>query len=207
MIANIIDSLVQFVSNIIGTTGYPGIIILMAIESACIPLPSEIIMPFSGFLVSTGKLNLHAVAFAGAFGNLLGSIVAYVVGYFGGRSFVLRYKKYIFLREHELRIAEKFFEKWGGATVFFTRMMPIVRTYISLPAGLAKMNFPSFCILTFVGSIPWAYLLTYAGLILGENWREIKRYTELIDILVILAILGVIIYLIVRKKRKRESMN
>ncbi len=205
MLASVINVLVNFVSGTIGAIGYPGIVVLMAIESACIPLPSEIIMPFSGFLVATGKLNLHAVALAGAIGNLLGSIAAYALGFYGGRPLIVRYGKYILIREHELKIADRFFERWGWATVFFTRMMPIVRTYISLPAGISRMNFTVFCVLTFLGSIPWSYLLTYVGFILGENWKQIEKYTKVLDVIVLAVILILIAFFLFRRRTQRAN--
>ncbi len=199
MLASILQTLAEFIKNGISTMGYPGVIWMMAVESACIPLPSEIIMPFSGFLVYTGRFNLHAVAFAGAFGNLIGSIAAYAVGYYGGRPFLQRYGKYIFIREHELAVADRFFDRHGPATVFFTRMLPIVRTYISLPAGISRMRFGPFCVLTFLGAIPWCYVLTYAGVALGENWEHIKRYTHLLDWMVAAGLLALIAFWAVRR--------
>lgn len=204
MLVGVIELVVNFIAETISAIGYPGIVVLMAIESACIPLPSEIIMPFSGFLVASGRMNLHAVAFAGAFGNLLGSILAYSIGLFGGRALVVKYGSYVLFSEHELKAAEGFFERWGWPTVFFSRMLPIVRTYISLPAGLAKMKFFPFCALSFLGSLPWCYLLAYIGFILGGNWREIRRYSELLDLLVIFGIVAFCIYILFKLKRRKR---
>ncbi|OGK09260.1 MAG: hypothetical protein A2Y63_00570 [Candidatus Riflebacteria bacterium RBG_13_59_9] len=202
-----IEAVVTFVKSGISAMGYWGVVWMMAVESACIPLPSEIIMPFSGFLVFEGRFNLHLAAFAGAFGNLLGSIAAYALGYYGGRPFLSRYGRFIFIKEHELAVADRFFERYGQATVFFTRMMPLVRTYISLPAGIARMRFVPFCILTFVGSLPWCYLLTFAGVKLGENWKSIGRYTHLLDWLVGGALLVLIVIWLARRFGKRQLVS
>jgi len=201
MLVRVIEFLIEFISGVISAGGYPAIVALMAIESACIPLPSEIIMPFSGFLVARGTLNFHLVALAGAAGNLLGGIIAYLVGAYGGRPFVLKYGKFVLIREHELKVADRFFERWGSPTVFASRMLPIIRTYISLPAGISRMNFPLFCLLTFLGSIPWAYLLTYAGFLLGENWQKIRRYTEVADLLLAVLIVVFALRLLLRRRK------
>jgi len=207
MLVPIIEAVVAFVKNGISAMGYWGVVWMMAVESACIPLPSEIIMPFSGFLVHEGRFNFHLVAFAGALGNLIGSIAAYALGYWGGRPLLARYGRYILIREHELAVADRFFERYGQSTVFFTRMLPIVRTYISLPAGIARMRFAPFCLLTFLGSLPWCYLLTYAGVKLGENWESIRDYTHLLDWIIGAAILLMIIYWLTRRFGKRAPVS
>ena len=193
MIAHIIDLLVQLVISTVSSIGYTGIVFLMAIESACIPVPSEIIMPFSGFLASTGKFSIFWVTLAGAFGNLIGAVITYTIGYYGGRPFVLKYGKYFFIKEKEVHHAEKFFARWGEFAVFLARNMPIVRTFISLPAGVAEMNFPKFAIYSFVGSIPWCLALTYIGYILGSNWMEIRKYGHILDIIFGIVILFFIV--------------
>lgn len=181
--------MIRFVSNAIGALGYSGVAALMAIESALIPLPSEIIMPFSGFLVAEGRFTLFGVSLAGALGNLAGGMVAYAIGYWGGRPFLVRYGHYLLIRQHELDLADRFFERWGGGTVFVGRMLPLVRTYISLPAGIARMNFGLFCLLTFVGSLPWCYLLAFAGMKLGQNWEQIRDYMHWLDWAIVAALL------------------
>jgi len=207
MLAPLIAALAQFIRSGISALGYGGIVWMMAVESACIPLPSEIIMPFSGFLVHEGRFSLHLAALAGACGNLIGSAAAYAAGYWGGRPFLKRYGRYILIREHELAVADRFFERYGQATVFFTRMMPIVRTYISLPAGIARMRFVPFCVLTFLGSIPWCYLLAYAGVKLGENWEHLQRYTHILDWLVLAMLLGLVAVWLGRRFGKRSAMS
>jgi membrane protein DedA with SNARE-associated domain len=180
------------VTGTISQIGYFGVFVLMIFESACVPIPSEIIMPFSGFLVSLGKFNLIWVTIAGALGNLAGAVITYTIGYYGGRPFVLKYGKYFFIKEKEVHHAEKFFEKWGDFAVFIARNLPVIRTFISLPAGVAEMNFPKFALYSFVGSIPWCFALTYIGFMLGANWMIIRKYGDILDIIVGI---GVIIFL------------
>jgi membrane protein DedA with SNARE-associated domain len=175
MIARILEVLSVFIISVISTLGYGGIMLLMAIESACIPLPSEVIMPFSGYLVYTGRFNLLWAATAGAIGCNLGSILAYEIGYYGGRPLVERWGKYILLSERDLNWAEKFFQKYGGITVLVSRLLPVVRTFIALPAGIGKMKRLPFHIYTFVGSWPWCYMLAYVGMKLGEHWDKDPR--------------------------------
>ncbi len=175
MIAKIIEVLSTFIIAVISAGGYAGVMLLMAIESACIPLPSEVIMPFSGYLVYTGRFNLFWVATAGAIGCNLGSVVAYYIGYYGGRPLVERYGRYIFLSEKELHWADRFFEKWGDWAVFVSRLLPVVRTFIALPAGIAKMKQVRFHVFTFVGSWPWCFVLAWIGMRLGEQWDKDPR--------------------------------
>ena len=172
MIAKIIAALSSFVVATISTLGYSGIVLLMAIESACIPLPSEIIMPFSGYLVSRGEMNLWAVSIAGAVGCVIGSIVAYYVGMYGGRPFIEKYGRYILLSRHDLDLADRWFAKYGEAIVFISRLLPAVRTFIAFPAGVARMNMTRFVIYTFAGSLPWCLGLAYVGQKLGEQWDK-----------------------------------
>ncbi|HVZ17683.1 MAG TPA: DedA family protein [Terriglobales bacterium] len=178
MIARIIEALSVFIISVISTTGYAGILFLMAIESACIPLPSEVIMPFSGYLVYTGRFNLFWVATLGALGCNLGSLIAYYIGYYGGRPLVERYGSYIFLSEKELHWADRFFEKRGDWAVLISRMLPVVRTFIALPAGIARMRQLRFHIFTFVGSWPWCFMLAWIGKRLGEKWNTDPRLKE-----------------------------
>jgi len=180
----IITELSKFVIATISLFGYSGIVLTMAIESACIPLPSEIIMPFSGYLVTTGQFTLLGVTLAGAIGNVLGSIVAYYAGVWGGRPLVERYGRYFLVSPHDLEIADRWFMKYGEAAVFFSRMLPVVRTFISLPAGIARMNFPRFVIFTFVGALPWCYLLAYIGVVMGEQWEHLRDYFHQFDIVI-----------------------
>jgi membrane protein DedA with SNARE-associated domain len=166
----------QFVHWVIDGTGYAGVAILMAIESACIPLPSEIIMPFAGYLVSTGRFNLYWAATAGAIGCNLGSILAYEIGYYGGRPMVERYGSYILMSQHDVDMADRFFKRFGGAAIFIGRLLPVIRTFIALPAGIARMPRIPFHVYTFVGSWPWCFGLAWLGMKLGDHWMDLKPY-------------------------------
>jgi len=175
MIARTIAALSTFIIGLISSAGYLGIVVLMGIESACIPLPSEVIMPFSGYLVYAGRFHLLWVATAGAIGCNLGSVIAYEVGFFGGRPLVERYGSYILLSRNELDWADRFFVRWGSAAVFIARLLPVIRTFIALPAGIARMPRLRFHIYTFVGSWPWCLMLAYIGMKLGEKWETDPR--------------------------------
>ena len=184
----IIGILASFIIGGISMLGYSGVALMMAIESMCIPLPSEIIMPFSGYLVSQGRFSLIGIAIAGSVGSVIGSALAYWVGIYGGRKFIEKYGKYFLISKHDLDIADRFFAKYGTSAVFFSRMLPVVRTFISLPAGISKMNFKKFIIYTFVGSLPWCYGLGFLGQKLGEHWNTLGVYFHKFD-----AVIGVII--------------
>ena len=177
-----------FIKVLIASLGYGGIVLLMAIESACIPLPSELIMPFAGYLVYEGSMNLWWVATVGAIGCNLGSLAAYEVGHYGGRPLVEKYGRWILLSRHELDLADHFFHRWGAGAVFVARMLPVVRTFIALPAGIARMPRLKFHIYTFLGSWPWCLGLAYLGMKLGENWRSLGKYFHQFD-----AVIGAII--------------
>jgi membrane protein DedA with SNARE-associated domain len=180
-----VEKLIALVSGLviasISTLGYLGVILMMAIESACIPLPSEVIMPFSGYLVSTGRFGLQEIAMAGAVGCLLGSYVAYYVGASGGRWFLLRYGKWVLIAPHEIEIAERFFARWGASAVFFSRLLPVVRTFIAFPAGVAKMRLLPFTIYTLAGSYLWCLALAWGGMKLGENWETLGPWFHRFD--------------------------
>jgi len=172
MIARIIELVSAFIVATISTLGYGGVVLLMAIESACIPLPSEVIMPFSGYLVYTGQFNLWIVTVAGAFGCVLGSLLAYWVGMRGGRPLIEKYGRYILISRHDLDLADRWFAHYGEAIVFISRLLPAIRTFIAFPAGVARMNLKKFVIYTFAGSLPWCFGLAYAGQKLGEQWDK-----------------------------------
>jgi len=176
MSEKIITLLAGFIIAVISTGGYFGVALLMGIESACIPLPSEIIMPFAGFLVHTGQLKLFWVATAGAIGCNLGSIPAYWLGAWGGRPAVERFGRYVLLSKHDLDLTEHYFQKFGGLTVLVARLLPVVRTFIALPAGIAKMPQLRFHAYTFIGSWPWCYALAYVGMKLGDKWETDPRF-------------------------------
>lgn len=194
MIEGLIAKLGLFVISVISTLGYFGVMMLMAIESACIPLPSEVIMPFSGYLVHTGQFNLWLLAFMGALGCNLGSLVAYEIGYYGGRPLVERFGSYIFLNQHDLDLTDRFFARFGDVTVLISRMLPVVRTFIALPAGIARMPRLRFHIYTFVGSFPWCLGLAYLGMKAGEHWNYLGKYfhqfDKVIGAIILTAIIG-----------------
>jgi len=193
VLETILSAVGSFVIQSIEKTGYFGIAGLMLLESANIPIPSEIIMPFSGYLVFLGKLSFTLVGIFGALGNLLGSALGYVIGYFGGRPFVEKYGRYLFIHETDLTRADLWFSKYGQGVIFFSRMMPIVRTFISTPAGIAKMNFKKFCLFTFFGALPWSFFLTFLGYKTGENWKILEIYFRKFDwfILVLIILTGI----------------
>lgn len=193
MVAKILEVLSAFIVATISTLGYPGVVLLMAIESACIPLPSEIIMPFSGYLVYTGRFNIWIVSFAGALGCVLGSLVAYWVGMYGGRPFIEKYGRYVLLSRHDLDIADRWFARYGELIVFASRLLPAIRTFIAFPAGVARMNLKRFVIYTFLGSLPWCLGLAYAGQKLGEQWNKddtLKTWFHRFDF--VIGIVGVV---------------
>ncbi|MDX6559170.1 MAG: hypothetical protein QOF72_2219 [Blastocatellia bacterium] len=194
MIGKIIELLSVLIVATISRLGYAGVVLLMAIESACIPLPSEIIMPFSGYLVSKGEFNLWLVGLAGAVGCVLGSLVAYWVGMYGGRPFVEKYGKYLLVSRHDLDLAGRWFARFGEVIVFASRLLPAIRTFIAFPAGVARMDIKKFVIYTFAGSLPWCIGLAYVGQRLGEKWDKdptlknlFHRFDFIIGIIVALA--------------------
>src|SRR2546421_5601372 len=193
MIARIIEILSAFIVATISTLGYAGIVLLMAIESACIPLPSEIIMPFAGYLVYTGRFHLLGVSVAGAVGCVLGSLVAYWAGMYGGRPVIEKYGRYVLISQHDLDLAERWFARRGELIVFTSRLLPVIRTFIAFPAGVAKMNLTRFIAYTFLGSLPWCLGLAYAGQKLGEQWDKndaLKTWFHRFDF--VIGIIGVV---------------
>ena len=185
-----------YITDFITWVGYAGIFLLMTLESACIPIPSEITLPFSGFAIQQGNLNFWLVVLAGTFGCLAGSIISYYVGYYGGRPILERYGKYILIQRHELDRADLWFAKYGNKAVFFSRLLPIVRTFISLPAGIARLEIKRFIVYSFLGSVPWCIALTYAGIILGNNWGLLEHYWIYVDVTMIIGIVAFIAYVI-----------
>jgi membrane protein DedA with SNARE-associated domain len=179
MSEKILALLAHFIISVISSTGYTGVGLLMAIESACVPLPSEIIMPFAGYLVEMGRLNLFWVATAGAIGCNLGSVIAYWIGAKGGRPFIERYGRFVLLSPRDLDRTERFFERYGSITVFVGRLLPVVRTFIALPAGMARMRQWRFHLYTFLGSWPWCFVLAYVGVRLGRAWDTDPRFKAL----------------------------
>jgi len=199
MIEKIIAALASFVIAVISKTGYLGVVALMAIESACIPLPSEIIMPFAGYLVYKGQFTLLWAATAGAIGCNLGSVIAYEIGFFGGRPLIEKYGSYILLSRHDLDIADRFFQRFGSAAVFVGRLLPVIRTFIALPAGVARMPRLRFHIYTFIGSWPWCFGLAWIGMKLGERWHtdpRLSHWLHRLDAVVLLLLLLAVVWFI-----------
>jgi membrane protein DedA with SNARE-associated domain len=195
-----LDPIVNWGTDFISATGLPAVFVLMALESACLPVPSEAIMLFAGASVAAGELTLFGVVAAGVLGNLVGSWIAYGVGYYG-RIDLLEKNKLIHISPKHLKWADDWFERYGSATVFFSRMLPIVRTFISLPAGVAKMPFWRFTFLTLLGCLPWVLMLSLVGKSVGDNWEEWREHLHYLDYLVVVAILALAAYLIVKRRR------
>lgn len=179
----------------------------MTLESAALPIPSEIIMPFSGFLIFDEKFSFWLVVLAGTMGNLTGSIILYFVGKYIGRSVIIKYGKYFLVREKELILAENWFQKYGNKTIFFSRLLPVIRTYISLPAGLAQMPILKFSFYTGAGSLPWVIILTYAGIILGNQWNILENYFRQLDWIIVIIIIILISWYIYKKIKAANKIN
>jgi membrane protein DedA with SNARE-associated domain len=192
----IIETVTNFAIYLIENLGYWGVFIGMTLESACIPLPSEVIMPLSGFVVYRGEMSLLGITIVGAVGNLIGSWIAYFVGLKGGRPFLEKYGKYVLISPKKLDMAHEWFDKYGHEAVLISRVLPIIRTFISLPAGIAEMDLKKFSIYTFVGSLPWCFVLGYIGFMLGPNWNIIEEYFHYMDIVVVIAVVILAVYLV-----------
>lgn len=202
MLDKFISALSLWIAGIIAGLGYGGVAILMAIESACIPLPSEVTMPFAGYLVAQARFNLYLVALAGALGCLLGSYVAYYAGASGGRWVLERYGRYVLIAPHELELADRFFARWGGAAVFWSRLLPVVRTFIAFPAGVARMRLLPFTLYTLAGSYLWCLALAYAGMQLGAHWESLGPWFHRFDgVIAILLLIGFALLLYNRLRR------
>jgi membrane protein DedA with SNARE-associated domain len=206
VIEQIVGWLAGFTTAVIVTLGYPGIALLMAIESACIPLPSEIIMPFAGYLVSQGHFTLLGAATAGAIGCNLGSVVAYAAGQYGGRPIALKYGRYVLIDAHDIDKAEVFFARYGDWAVLIGRMLPVIRTFIAFPAGVARMPLLRFHIFTFIGSWPWCFALAWVGMKLGEAWDSdprVKVVMHSLDVVIVITVLAAAGWFVWHKTRKR----
>lgn len=220
MLTHLTDWLTTNITNLYVTTGLIGIMLAMAIESCCIPLPSEIVMPLAGIMVYNHKIlsglnpivSILLVALAGSIGCLIGSIVAYWIGYTGGRPLLLKYGRYVLISQHDADKADQYFQRWGSATVFFSRLLPVIRTYISLPAGIAKTPFAKFCLYTVLGSFPWCLLLTFAGYELGKvggNLSSLGTVFHGLDVVILIVIVVLVALYIWRHirndRRAREE--
>jgi membrane protein DedA with SNARE-associated domain len=208
MLTQLIEYLGSMIVAVISATGYVGVAVLMAIESACIPLPSEITMPFAGYLVSTGQLSLIGVALAGAIGCNIGSTIAYAIGAWGGRPLAQRWGRYVLIKEHDIAAAERFFERFGSLAVFVGRLLPVVRTFIALPAGFARMNMWKFQIYSFIGSLIWCFILAYVGEQLGVQWNDnpaIKTIFHSSDIAIVAIIVLAVAFFVYTHLKRRKS--
>jgi membrane protein DedA with SNARE-associated domain len=198
-------ALLEFLSSLviwwIVEFGYFGIFLTMVAVSAFLPVPSEVVMPFAGFVVAEGKLGFWQVVLAGSIGNLIGSLAAYWVGISGGRRLLKKYGRYIFLGERELKWAEDWFRRYGSKAIFISRLLPVIRTAISLPAGIARMDLRRFVAYTFLGSVPWCILLTYVGMALGEHWASLQGWFSGLDVLIVIGIVAVAAYWVWRVKK------
>ena len=205
MLAFIDQIVIPFLNTLYGAVGYVGVFLAMTIESAMIPLPSELILPFAGFLVSdpsqlepiTGQpWSFWIVVVVATAGNTAGSLIAYAIGAWGGRPFLERYGRYILIRPQEIELADRFFARWGSQTVFIGRLLPVVRTFISFPAGVARMPLGKFVLFSTLGALPWSILLAYAGVVLGENWVDIRHALQPFDLAIAVAVvLAVLLFL------------
>ena len=202
MLAFIDRIVIPFLETLYGAVGYAGVMLAMAIESAMVPLPSELILPFAGFLVSDPSQlepisgqpwSFWIVVIVGTIGNTLGSLVGYAIGAYGGRPFLERYGKYLLIRQHEIEIADRFFARWGSQTAFFSRLLPIVRTFISFPAGVARMDLRKFVVYSTAGAFLWSTALVWAGVQLGANWEEIRALLQPFDLAIAV---GVVVLLV-----------
>ena len=203
--ASLTDPLVNFATDVVDELGLPGVFILMLLESACIPIPSEATMLFTGFNVSKGEYSLLAATMVGSVANLVGSWLAYAVGYYGRVDLIEKHGRKLFIKQHHLEWADRWFERYGDATVFFTRMLPIIRTFISLPAGVAKMPFWRFSVLTFAGCVPWVFMLTYIGKEAGDRWESWKDSLHYVDYAVAAFLVIGAIYLFFRWRSRRNG--
>jgi membrane protein DedA with SNARE-associated domain len=205
LIASITDPLVQFATDVIDKLGLPGIFVLMLAESACIPIPSEATMLFAGFNVANGHWSLVEVTAVGVVANLVGSWIAYAVGYYGRVDVLERHGRALHIKPSHLEWADRWFERYGDVTVFFSRMLPIIRTFISLPAGVARMPFWRFTLLTTLGCIPWVFLLAFVGKQAGDNWSTWKDNLHYVDYVVVAAVVLGIAWLVLRRRRRADA--
>ena len=200
-----LEAIEHFMTQVIGDYGYLAVFVLMTLESALIPIPSEVTMVFGGFLASRGELSFFWVGLIGALANVLGSWLAYWLGIWGGRPLIERWGRYVFLKPHDIDRAHEWFERHGEAAVFVARLLPVVRTFISLPAGVARMPFGRFTLYTFLGCLPWSFALAWGGYVLGENWEAVLRYGEPISWAIAIGVVLFIGWWLWKRARKARA--
>ena len=208
MLEEIVTYITHLIIAVISGLGYGGVFFLMTAESVLIPIPSEVTMTFAGYLASTGRFNLILLIIVGALANLFGSILAYGLGYWGEehvvREWIKKYGKWLLISEHEFDVSQKWFKKYGEGIVFISRVLPIVRTFISLPAGIYEMSFLKFSLFTFLGSLIWSGILAYIGYVLGENWHQLEVYYRKFEYLILFLLLGLILFYVRKKLEERD---
>lgn len=208
MLTEILGLIGQFCKDIILFLGYPGILILMAMESMIFPIPSELVMPFAGFLIAEGSFSFWLVILFSSLGSIIGSLISYYIGKYGGNKFILKFGRYFLLDQTDLKKTEDWFSKSGEKTIFISRFIPIVRHLISIPAGMGKMNLKRFCIYTIIGATLWNSFLAYLGYILGKNWELVRRYSEYVSVSVAIILLVLGVYFVYRHvKHKRKTIQ
>jgi membrane protein DedA with SNARE-associated domain len=199
------ENLFLFFTDVIRAGGYIGVFVLMTLESMVAPVPSEAVMPFAGFLISTNTFKVEWVIISSSIGSIVGSVISYYVGLWGGKPTVIKFGKYLFLDEHHLEMTENFFSKYGEKTIFFSRFIPVVRHLISIPAGVGKMNFIKFSIYTLIGAAIWNSILTYLGYLLGEKWSLIHHYSRYLDYIVVIIIIFVVVYWVIKRVKIKKN--
>lgn len=205
MLSPVIDILAHWITATINYLGYGGIYVLTFLSACGIPMPTEITLPFSGFAIGSGQLHFVTVVITGVAGDLTGALLAYYIGFRGGRPLIEKFGRYVLLSKHDLNIAERWFVRYGAITTFFGRMLPVVRTYVSFPAGMSRMNVAKFIIFTTLGALPWVIGLTYIGLIMGENWTLVREKMQRFDLAIIIVII-ILITLWVLRHRKHSKL-
>lgn len=200
----LVEKVIEFTIAGMSSLGYTGLFLLMALESMIAPIPSEVVMPFAGFLVNDGRFTLLAVAIVSALGSVFGSLLSYWMGIFGGRKFIVKYGKYLLLDESHLEWTERFFQKYGEKAIFISRFVPVVRHLISIPAGIGRMNVKKFCIYTFTGAIIWNTFLAWLGIKLGERWEIIHDYSSQLDIVMIAILAAAFAYFVYMHVKKSK---
>lgn len=205
----LVEFMILWVVNIISHLGYFGLIVLMALESMVFPLPSELVMPFAGFLVYQGKFTFWGIVVFSTIGTVIGSLISYYIGRYIGEPFFERYGKYFFVKKHHLDVTHSFFRKYGEKTIFISRFIPVVRHLISIPAGMSRMNILKFTLYTALGGAMWNAFLAYLGIKLGERWELVHNYSRILDYIVIAILVGLVVWFVVKtvKRRKHPDKN